>query len=418
MSARHFKREETSQVVEGTPLPDDTPMPDGVLAIDTAAQAPLPNPQAHSISSPRRSRVLPIVLGALLSIVFIALCAGAIWYAKVDRSLKPGEDGAALTATLTTQQEAAEQGDLQGTYVLLVGSDAREGDTVSRGDVLMLARIDSAGHKVTLVSIPRDTMVNIAGAVGIQKINAAYAFGGASSAVYEVSRFCGVPISHYVEIDFNGLKKVVDLLGGVQVNIPETVSLSQGGTIEAGQQTLTGEQALAYARERYGASGGDFSRAQAQRLIVQAIISQVMQANPAELPVLIGSLAQCVKTDYSMSDAIALSFQLRKGENTVYSAVCPSYTLWQDGVSYDGTMFNEWRDMMKRVDAGLDPNDTTVPIPEPQASDPKLGEAANSAAPIDYYPLISQGMTTENVTAGEAEAAAEGATEGTAEDAA
>jgi hypothetical protein len=74
--------------------------------------------------------------------------------------------------------------------------------------------------------------------------------------------------------------------------------------------------------------------------------------------------------------------------------------------------------MMKRVDAGLDPNDTTVPIPEPQASDPKLGEAANSAAPTDYYPLISQGMTTENVTAGEAEAAAEGATEGTAEDAA
>jgi LCP family protein required for cell wall assembly len=150
-------------------------------------------------------------------------------------------------------------------------------------------------------------MVSIAGAVGTQKINATYAYGGASEAVYEMSKFCGVPISHYAEVDFEGLERVVDLLGGVWVDVPEAVSLSQTGhgSLAAGPQMLDGETALAYARERYNASGGDFGRAQAQRLIVQAIIRQTMQAGPAQLPGLINNLAACITTDYTVRPRLA-----------------------------------------------------------------------------------------------------------------
>ena len=336
--------------------------------------------------SRRRKRINPIV-GVLLILLFGVLCAGAVWASRLGGKMSMGEEAKTLTAALEPQDEES-----TAFYVLVVGSDAREGDTVSRGDVLMLTRVDPDTGKVTLVSVPRDTMVNISGAVGTQKINAAYAYGGASSAVYELSKFSGVPISHYVEIDFEGFKKLIDRLGGVTVNVPEAV-----GDIPAGPQVLDGETALRYARNRHDASGGDFGRAQAQRLIVQAAVRQIMQSNPLEIPGLIEELAQCVSTDYSVTDLVALALQFRGGKITMYSCACPSYALWQDGVSYVGTMFDEWRDMMKRVDAGLDPNDTSMDIPEPQKSNEKLGQAANSEAPKDYHDLANSSMTTDSV---------------------
>ncbi|MBM6893272.1 LCP family protein, partial [Enorma massiliensis] len=98
-------------------------------------------------------------------------------------------------------------------YVLILGSDARESDSGSRSDVIMLARVDPGAGSVSLVSIPRDTMVTINGST--QKINAAYAHGGSAMAVRAVSEFAGVPISHFVSVHFEELEEIVDMLGGV-----------------------------------------------------------------------------------------------------------------------------------------------------------------------------------------------------------
>ena len=361
--------------------------------VSTSSGVRRPHHHHHHHHRGSRSRKRSVVLGGLAVLLFLILCAGAAALAHLNNKISLGGEVTELKSALAEEQ--ATQND--GFYVLLVGSDAREGDTFSRGDVLMLCRIDPVKRVVTLVSIPRDTMVNIPGAVGIQKINAAYAFGGASSQVYTVSKFAGVPISHYVEVDFEGTENLVDLLGGVWVDVPEAVSNSNvpGGRLEAGRQLLDGKTALSYARERYSASGGDFSRARAQRLIVQAIIRQTMQASPLEMPGLIEGMAGCISTDYSIPDIVALAFKFRGGSFTVYSAVTPSYSLWQDGVSYVGTEFAEWQDMMRRVDAGLDPNDTTAAIPEPQASNEELGKAENSEAPKDYAQLVEQGLTTD-----------------------
>lgn len=360
----------------------------------------------RSSSSRRRRKKATIYLGAALAAVFLILCIGAICLASLNKSMSlNSEEKDALVTALVEEKEAVKETQNNGFYVLLVGSDAREGDTFSRGDVLMLVRVDPTEHKITLVSIPRDTMVNISGGYGTQKINASYAFGGAPTAIYEVSKFAGVPISHYAEIDFAGLEKVVDLLGGVWVDVPEAIPYAdnESGYIEAGHQLLDGKAALAYARNRHDASGGDFGRAQAQRLIVEAIIKQLMRANTFELPKLINALAECVSTDYGVTDVVSLATQFYGNKTVIYQAACPSYAFWQDGIAYVGTMFDEWRDMMKRVDAGLDPNDTSVEIPEPQASSKTLGQAANSAAPKDYKELAANAMTTDAVVEAESE---------------
>lgn len=88
----------------------------------------------------------------------------------------------------------------------------------------MLARIDTENKQVDLVSIPRDMQVSINGGSTPQKINAAYAMGGSSLMISTVSDFAGVPISHYIKVGFDGLEQLVDRLGGITVNVPESFS--------------------------------------------------------------------------------------------------------------------------------------------------------------------------------------------------
>ncbi|MFD0704104.1 LCP family protein, partial [Slackia equolifaciens] len=367
-------------------------------------QSPFGNGDSDNLIKVRKKRhkgakIALIIVGIVLALVVAAGAALALWINSLNSSMSLSEeDRQALSQVLEQPAQAADGQESSAFYMLILGSDAREGDTASRSDVTMLARIDPDTATVDLISIPRDTMVTIEGQ-GTQKINAAYAFGGAAGAVECVSEFAGVPISHYAEVHFDELENVVDTLGGIWVDVPESFDAGNGGmAFEAGEQKLNGEQALAYARERYNVSGGDFGRAQAQRQIVEGIIKQVLASSPAELPNIIGQLAESVSTDYSVTDMVALAQQFLGKDMTMYSAACPSYSLSQDGVSYVATMFDEWRAMMQRVDAGLDPNDETAEIPEAQASDPNLGAATNSPAPQQYEDLAANaGLTTDDV---------------------
>lgn len=346
----------------------------------------------------KKSKTLKYVAvgcGSLLALTIVFVAIFAVWFGMLGSSMSIEDEGERkqLENELTTVSSAEDP-----FYVLILGSDARESDSGSRSDVVMLARVDPSAGSVSLVSIPRDTMVTINGST--QKINAAYAYGGSAMAVRAVSEFAGVPISHFVSVHFEELEEIVDMLGGVWVDIPESFSAGNGGmSFEAGSQLLNGQQALAYARERYHVSGGDFGRAQAQRQIVEAVIRQVLASSPVELPGLISQLANCITTDLSVTDIVGYAQEFLGKELTVYSAVCPSYTLSQDGVSYVATMFDEWKRMMQLVDAGLDPNDATAEIPSEQADNADLGAASNSPAPRDYEGLAANAMTTDDVAA-------------------
>ena len=356
---------------------------------------------ARAKAARKKSRGKKIALGIAAALVVVLAGAGgalALYLNGINATIQGGLDDAEFKELGEQLAPAKADGSY---YVGIFGSDARKGETASRSDVTMLARIDPDKGVVDLVSVPRDTMIEIEGH-GTQKINAAYAFGGPSEAVKTLSTFAGVPITHYVEVHFEELKDVENALGGIQVNVPEGFySDTSGLTIDAGEQTLDGDQALAFARERHAVSGGDFSRAQAQRMIIEAIVKKVLAASPTEIPGTVESLARCVTTDYSVTDLVSLALTFKDKGLTMYSAACPSYTLNQDGISYVGTQYKEWQDMMRRVDAGLDPADTSVEIPEPQASDTELGAATNARSPQDYEGLLEGAMTTDDVKTAE-----------------
>lgn len=210
-----------------------------------------------------RNRALA-VLGVLVAIFAIVSGAFALYLHSLDSAMgfKSQEDKDSMRAAMLKTNPVEDKS--QAFYMLVLGSDARVNDATSRSDVMILLRVDPTKGKITMVSIPRDTKVEIEGH-GTQKINAAYAFGGAAGAVTAVSQFAGVPISHYAEVHFDELEQLVDDLGGVWVDVPvsnnQTGASNTGQKLNSGYQLLNGSQALAFARERYGYTRGDFQRA-------------------------------------------------------------------------------------------------------------------------------------------------------------
>ena len=314
----------------------------------------------------KAKKVRLIVLAVIVALCVAVGAAAALYMNSISDSMKMDSQQQSELDTVLSESTVQEP-----YYVLLLGSDARANDTASRSDTIILARIDANVGKATLVSIPRDTKVEIEGH-GTQKINAAYAFGGPAGAVEAVENMSGVEISHYAEIHFDELEKAVDQLGGIWVDIPEsndqTGASNTGVELNAGMQRLNGEQALAFARERYGYNEGDFQRAENQRIIVQAIADTVLSLPPTELPGAVQSLANCISTDYSLDELVNLAQTFQQAEHYYfYSAMVPSTTKTIDGVSYTITLEDEWADMMQMVDTGQDPSKANVLTKNTQA---------------------------------------------------
>lgn len=328
----------------------------------------------------KAKKVLLIVLAVIVVLCVAVGAAAALYMNSISDSMKMDSEQQSELDTVLSESTAQEP-----YYVLLLGSDARENDTTSRSDTIILARIDANVGKATLVSIPRDTKVEIEGH-GTQKINAAYAFGGPAGAVEAVEKMSGVEISHYAEIHFDELEKAVDQLGGIWVDIPvsndQTGASNSGVELNAGMQRLNGEQALAFARERYGYSEGDFQRAENQRIIVQAIADTILSLPPTELPGAVQSLANCISTDYSLDELVNLAQTFQSAEHYYfYSAMVPSTTKTIDGVSYTITLEDEWADMMQMVDTGQDPSKANVLTKNTQATE--SGEDSETDAGTD-----------------------------------
>jgi LCP family protein required for cell wall assembly len=237
-------------------------------------------------------------------------------------------------------------------YILVLGSDARPGETVSRSDVIQLCRLDPETKKVSILSIPRDTKVELEG-YGTQKINAAMAYGGPAGAVAAVSEFVGVDITHFVLIDFESFTDIVDTLGGVTVNVPFETEF--GGTVlEPGVQTLGSHEALAFVRCRYSYALGDFQRAANQRALLKAIAKKIVAAPINEIPSLVGSMSSYVDTDMTAGELIAMAreFSGVDIDQGVTTGQVPSTTATIDGISYVLTIEDQWADVRQKFIAG------------------------------------------------------------------
>lgn len=316
----------------------------------------------------KAKKVILIVLAVIVVLCVAVGAAAALYMNSISDSMKIDSEQQSELDTVLSESTVQEP-----YYVLLLGSDARANDTASRSDTMILVRVDANVGKATLVSIPRDTKVEIEGH-GTQKINAAYAFGGPAGAVEAVEKMSGIEISHYAEIHFDELEKAVDQLGGIWVDVP--VSSNQTGSshskyqFSAGMQKMSGEQVLVFARERYGYNEGDFQRAENQRIVVQSLADAVLSLPPTDLPGTVQSLANCISTDYSLNELIELAQTFQSAEHYYfYSAMVPSTTQTIDGVSYTITLEDEWANMMQMVDTGQDPSKANVLTKNTQAVD-------------------------------------------------
>ncbi|WP_405687337.1 LCP family protein [Streptomyces sp. NBC_00057] len=234
-----------------------------------------------------------IKIGAL-SLVVVVLTVSIGTYFWADSKLKREVD-------LSKVIERPESGD--GTNYLIVGSDSRAGMTAEdkkklhtgsaegkRTDSMMILHDGSNGP--TLISLPRDSNVEIPSFKGSDsgklypargqhtKLNAAYAMDGPELLVRTVEFNTGLHIDHYVEIGFGGFAKIVDAIGGVELDIPKAFKDKKSGAdFEAGKQTLNGEQSLAFVRTRYAFAGSDLDRTKNQQKFLAALASQTATAS-------------------------------------------------------------------------------------------------------------------------------------------
>lgn len=314
----------------------------------------------------KRKRVLFISLAVVCALALGGIGAAWAYINQVDNSLRDDLDTDLLQSLAVTDSPS------DPFHMLLIGVDKSEYRDSSgeyggsyRTDSMMLARIDPKEKAVTLISVPRDTQVELAGH-GTQKINAAYAFGGPSLAVKTVSELAGVPINHYAEIDFDGFQAVVDALGGIEVDVPMEINDDMaGGHVDAGQQTLNGEQALILCRSRHNyddIGNGDAIRAANQRLVLSAIMKKVMTSDVATITNTVSTLAEYVTTDYSVAGIVGLAQSMigMDVDNNVYTAQVPTTSTYENDLWWEVLNESEWEAMMERVKQGLPPTEETV----------------------------------------------------------
>lgn len=313
----------------------------------------------------KRKRILIGVFAVIIALAFTGVGAAWAYLSQLDSAMHEGLDDGVMNSLAVTDSPS------DPFYMLLIGVDKSEAREAEGGwgnyrtDSMILTRVDPQQKTVSMISIPRDTRVNIDG-YGENKINAAYFYGGPSLAIKTVSEFAGVEINHYAEVDFEGFQHVVDALGGVEVNVPMEINDDMaGGYVPAGEQTLNGEQALILCRSRhaYDAYGaGDNMRAANQRMVLSAIMHKVMSSDIATMTNTVSTLSQYVTTDFSVASIVGLA-QSMMGidvDQNVYTAAVPTESVYENNIWWEVVKDDEWRTMMERVEQGLSPTEETV----------------------------------------------------------
>ncbi len=324
------------------------------------------------MSKKNRSTFLPIWLSLLLSIVFVItgiavsvfvfLTAEAVLAAArqpfnpleqaaievsgtelpplIQEGAIPTSDAADLEPTQPPLAVPGLQSDDRIT-ILMMGIDRRPGEPyISRTDTMMLLSYSPRSKEISVLSIPRDLYVVIPNR-GRDRINTAFVYGsqgnnpagGADLAMQTVAYNLGVPVDHYLMVDFSAFIRAIDALGGIDVHVPYDIydpdfpDMNYGYDplyIEAGPQHFDGLLALKYARTRH--QDNDFYRARRQQQVLLAVRSKALSLGPAELlrqaPVIYRQLEDGIRTDMSLEQLLTLANVLKDiPEDNIHSAV-------------------------------------------------------------------------------------------------
>lgn len=321
-----------------------------------------------------KSGCLARLLRITLIVVLLALLAvGGYLFALNSRlSLDESERDAVLSQLINPLA-----GDPY--YMLVLGSDSREGMETSdkeselgdneRSDIMILVRIDERNNVITMLSIPRDTPYRLDNG-RVVRINEIYNIGGASESVKAVSQLTGVNISHYAEVHISGFEMLVDLLGGVDVDVPQEISVEDtltgnSITVYPGYQTLSGKQAQAVVRARHEYEEGEVMRQRMVREVVTALMKSIIDQPLQELPSTVLQVASYIGTDMNVFNLTSLvsMFAFNKENLVVYSGTGPTAGDWRADLNDQWFCYDNpggWAAVMEVVNAGGDPSTVDV----------------------------------------------------------
>lgn len=292
---------------------------------------------------PRR-RTAPRVLIVLAVLLVLVVTAVAIYAATIERSvtrnISRGIDLPAPDQPERPTKDPQATGTLN--YVLL-GSDSRDPNNAGSGrsDSIMVVHLNSDRTKAYIISFPRDMYVEIPGQ-GKNKINAAFAVGGAPLVVRTLEDLTQTRMDHVVLVDFEGFTKLTDDLGGVTVT-NKTAFSSHGFDYPKGKVTIKGDKALWFVRERHSLPRGDLDRAENQRNVIKAIVRKGLSAgvvaDPAAFTQFLGNVAKHLTVDNSLTDGeirrTALSLRLTGSNIELMQAPLSGFGTTSGGESID-----------------------------------------------------------------------------------
>ena len=217
--------------------------------------------------------------------------------------------------------------------MLMLGVDEREGDK-GRSDTMIVLTVNPELKSVKMLSIPRDTRTEIVGHGTQDKINHAFAFGGAEMAMDTVENFLDIPIDYYMKINMEGFKDIVDAVGGVTVqndlNFTEDGTTFNKGTIE-----LNGKEALSYARMRYEDPNGDFGRQSRQRAIIEAVIKEGASVSTlTSYGDVFDALSKNIQTNLTFDDMMDIQKNYRDASKNITQSSISGTGTKIDGIYY------------------------------------------------------------------------------------
>jgi polyisoprenyl-teichoic acid--peptidoglycan teichoic acid transferase len=336
----------------------------------------------------KRNKIITVVSIFLLLCLTGGALAYRLWFLKPRESVTIDANG----DVVVTQEEAKFNLDHR-VNILLVGVDERKNsqDQTYRTDSLILASVDPQSQQIAMVSIPRDTRIEIPKR-GLDKINAAAAYGGLNMTVAVVQQLTGVKIDGYVKTNFDGFKDIIDTLGGVTINVEKNMYFETGDKVDGvinlkkGEQLLDGSKALQYARFRHD-TYGDITRTARQQIVLKAVAKKLMQPGTiTKIPTLVSQFSAVVDTNLPPADLLTLAkVAVNYDSSKVISQTLPGYFFDDEGISYWGVDPAN----VKKVVADLFNNGTAL------GNDPNTlitaSVEASSNKPVEQVPEISIG---------------------------
>ncbi len=256
-------------------------------------------------AKPRKKRsplkIVLIVISSLLALILIAVGVIALVVNQAFNGMKDIGDPFSEISNRPTRAAASPDGTAPVNF-LIMGSDSRisAGDPTAweagaqRTDALLLVQVSGNRESISIMSIPRDSWVDIPG-VGEAKINAAFSYGGPALTIETVEQLTGVHVDHIAIVDFTSFTALTDIVGGVDLTTTE------------GTKHYNGEDALTFVRERYSLPSGDFDRVRRQQAWIKAVLEKLMTPDVLSSPSNLMQIYNSMKDYISVDDGLGVT---------------------------------------------------------------------------------------------------------------